>query len=67
MKPECPVIYLAGPAVFHPDAANIGRRLRALCRAAGCEGLFPLDAEVPGDAGRGRPRRTRASGRRGAR
>lgn len=53
MKPECPVIYLAGPAVFHPDAAGIGRRLQALCTAAGCKGLFPLDAEVPGDAGCG--------------
>lgn len=38
-------IYLAGPEVFRPDAAEEGRRLKALCEAAGVEGLYPLDAE----------------------
>lgn len=46
MSPSRPRIYLAGPAVFDPDAAAIGRRLQALCTAAGGEGLFPLDADV---------------------
>ncbi|QIB35915.1 nucleoside 2-deoxyribosyltransferase [Ancylobacter pratisalsi] len=36
-------LYLAGPEVFRHDAAEEGRRLVALCRAAGGEGLYPLD------------------------
>lgn len=36
-------IYLAGPTVFRRDAAEEGGRLKALCAAAGCEGLYPLD------------------------
>jgi nucleoside 2-deoxyribosyltransferase len=39
-------IYLAGPEVFHPDAAAIGHRKRALCREYGFDGKFPLDDEV---------------------
>ncbi|HMK68734.1 MAG TPA: nucleoside 2-deoxyribosyltransferase [Stellaceae bacterium] len=42
-----PKIYLAGPAVFLPDALEIGRRKQALCRQFGFEGLYPLDAESP--------------------
>ncbi|UOK70328.1 nucleoside 2-deoxyribosyltransferase [Ancylobacter polymorphus] len=38
-------LYLAGPDVFRPDAAEQGERLRRLCAAAGAEGLFPLHAE----------------------
>ncbi|TCK28196.1 nucleoside 2-deoxyribosyltransferase [Ancylobacter aquaticus] len=38
-------LYLAGPEVFRPDAAQEGARLQALCAAAGAEGLFPLHAE----------------------
>lgn len=38
-------LYLAGPEVFRPDAAQEGARLQALCAAAGAQGLFPLHAE----------------------
>jgi nucleoside 2-deoxyribosyltransferase len=41
-------IYLAGPEVFLPDAAELGRRKQALCRAHGFVGLFPFDTEVQG-------------------
>ncbi|MFT0858987.1 nucleoside 2-deoxyribosyltransferase [Ancylobacter sp. G4_0304] len=40
-------LYLAGPEVFRRDARDEGARLKALCEAAGMEGLYPLDA---GDA-----------------
>lgn len=43
-------IYLAGPEVFHPDAAALGARKTALCARHGFEGLFPLDNAVPGGA-----------------
>lgn len=36
-------IYLAGPDVFMPDAADRAARMRAACAAAGHEGVFPLD------------------------
>lgn len=39
-------IYLAGPEVFHPNAAALGRQKQALCREYGFEGLFPLDNEI---------------------
>lgn len=39
-------IYLAGPEVFHPDAAARGRQKQALCREYGFEGLFPLANEI---------------------
>lgn len=39
-------LYLAGPDVFHADAATIGARKKALCARYGFEGLFPLDAEL---------------------
>lgn len=38
-----PLIYLAGPSVFRPDAKAIGITLKALCTSHGCEGLWPLD------------------------
>jgi nucleoside 2-deoxyribosyltransferase len=38
-------LYLAGPDVFRPDAAEQGERLRTLCAAAGADGLFPLHAD----------------------
>jgi nucleoside 2-deoxyribosyltransferase len=51
-----PRVYLAGPEVFLPDAADIGRHKKVLCEAHGLVGLFPLDndlaaagAEVPVD------------------
>ena len=40
---ERPLFYLAGPDVFAPDAAARGTGLRALCTAAGADGLFPID------------------------
>jgi nucleoside 2-deoxyribosyltransferase len=39
-------VYLAGPDVFLPNAAEIGRRKVELCSAYGLKGLFPLDNEV---------------------
>jgi len=44
-------IYLAGPDVFRPDAQTHGERLKALCARHGFEGLFPLDATLPREAG----------------
>jgi nucleoside 2-deoxyribosyltransferase len=38
-----PSVYLAGPDVFLPDCAAIGRRKRALCRAYGLVGHYPGD------------------------
>ncbi len=39
-------IYLAGYDVFYEDAAERGKKLKALCRKYGFEGLFPLDSEA---------------------
>ncbi|MDP9902250.1 nucleoside 2-deoxyribosyltransferase [Variovorax ginsengisoli] len=41
-----PRIYLAGPDVFHTDAAAIYRRLKAQCDLLGMEGVAPTDNEV---------------------
>ncbi len=41
-----PTIYLAGPEVFLPNAAEIGRKKKELCERYGFTGLFPLDNEV---------------------
>lgn len=40
-------IYLAGYDVFRRDAAVYGDYLKALCAAAGHQGLYPLDNCVP--------------------
>jgi nucleoside 2-deoxyribosyltransferase len=40
-------LYLAGPDVFRPDAADHGHRLVALCERHGFEAVFPLDASLP--------------------
>ncbi|MDC7784312.1 nucleoside 2-deoxyribosyltransferase [Rhodoplanes sp. TEM] len=45
------MIYLAGPDVFLPDAADIGRRKLALCTAAGLEGFFPLEDGLGAEPG----------------
>jgi nucleoside 2-deoxyribosyltransferase len=42
-------LYLAGPDVFRPDAADHGRRLVALCAEYGFEAVFPLDTSLPRD------------------
>jgi nucleoside 2-deoxyribosyltransferase len=34
-------VYLAGPDVFLPDSAEIGRRKQEICRAHGLEGHYP--------------------------
>ena len=36
-------MYLAGPEVFLPNAVELGEAKKAICRAHGFEGLFPLD------------------------
>jgi nucleoside 2-deoxyribosyltransferase/GNAT superfamily N-acetyltransferase len=41
-----PSVYLAGPDVFLPDARAAGARLKAICREAGLEAHFPLDADL---------------------
>jgi nucleoside 2-deoxyribosyltransferase len=41
-----PKLYLAGPDVFLPNAAEIGRRKKELCENFGFEGLSPLDNET---------------------
>ncbi len=43
---EKPRVYLAGPEVFLPDAAEIGRHKQVLCEAYGLVGLFPLDNDI---------------------
>ena len=40
-------LYLAGPDVFRPDAAEHGRRLVALCAEYGYTGVFPLAESLP--------------------
>lgn len=44
-------VYLAGPDVFLPDAAEIGRKKVNLCDRYGFIGLFPLDNEIDPSAG----------------
>ena len=44
-----PRIYLAGPDVFLPDAAEAFARLKAQCAACGLEGLAPTDTELGAD------------------
>lgn len=39
-------IYLAGPDVFEVNAVQVGQELKALCKAYGFIGLFPLDNEI---------------------
>jgi len=39
-------VYLAGPDVFYPDAAERASRLKDTCRHYGFEGVFPLDSGV---------------------
>ena len=39
-------VYLAGPEVFLPNAKEIGKDKKALCKKYDFEGVFPLDNEV---------------------
>lgn len=40
-------LYLAGPDVFRPDAADHGRNLVALCASYGFDAVFPLSGTLP--------------------
>jgi nucleoside 2-deoxyribosyltransferase len=40
-------VYLAGPEVFLPNAAEIGAAKKRICAAHGLAGLFPLDQPQP--------------------
>jgi len=40
-------VYLAGPEVFLPNAAEIGAAKKRICAAHGLTGLFPLDQPQP--------------------
>jgi nucleoside 2-deoxyribosyltransferase len=44
-------LYLAGPDVFLPDAAEMGKIKQRLCVEYGFTGLFPLDNEVVPEPG----------------
>lgn len=44
---ELPKVYLAGPAVFRPDAKEIGESLKQLCWRYRLEGLWPADNDPP--------------------
>lgn len=39
-------VYLAGPLVFHPQALEIAKRMKALCVEYGFVGVFPSDADA---------------------
>jgi nucleoside 2-deoxyribosyltransferase len=41
------IVYLAGPEVFLPNAAEIGAAKKRICAAHGLAGLFPLDQPQP--------------------
>jgi nucleoside 2-deoxyribosyltransferase len=41
-----PVIYLAGPDVFLPDAHGMGALKKDLCARHGLKGVYPLEAEL---------------------
>ena len=40
------IIYIAGPRVFYPYAAEDGKRKKEICAKYGLEGLYPLDNEI---------------------
>jgi nucleoside 2-deoxyribosyltransferase len=39
-------VYLAGPMVFAPDPAALFARMKAICAAAGLEGVAPVDNQA---------------------
>jgi len=43
---RAPVIYLAGPDVFLPEAHEMGAVKKRLCARYGLEGVYPLEAEL---------------------
>jgi nucleoside 2-deoxyribosyltransferase len=44
-KKTQPMVYLAGPEVFLPNANDLGARKKAICARHGFDGVFPLDEE----------------------
>ena len=42
-------VYLAGPEVFHPNAAQLGMAKKLLCARFHYHGLFPLDEPPPAE------------------
>lgn len=42
-------VYLAGPDVFHADAARLGMRKKAICSKYGLTGVYPLDNDLSFD------------------
>ncbi len=43
-------VYIAGPDVFEPNAAEIGKRYKAICAKHGHKGFYPLDNECNSSA-----------------
>ena len=41
-------VYLAGPDVFFPNAAEIGEAKKQICAQYGFEGVFPLETDFSG-------------------
>lgn len=41
-----PVVYLAGPDVFRPDAIAYGAHLKSICEKYGFVGLYPFDNDT---------------------
>ncbi|MBY0399335.1 nucleoside 2-deoxyribosyltransferase [Myxococcota bacterium] len=50
-NPARPRAYLAGPDVFLPNAAEIGRAKQRICEAHGIEGAYPGDGDYRRMAG----------------
>jgi nucleoside 2-deoxyribosyltransferase len=48
--PRKPLIYLAGPDVFLPDAVEMGERKKRICATHGLTGLYPLDNDLSAES-----------------
>jgi nucleoside 2-deoxyribosyltransferase len=48
MSNDLPSVYLAGPAVFRPNANELANEWKRYCSQVGLQGEFPLDAEITG-------------------
>ncbi len=44
-EPEIMRVYLAGPDVFFPNAAEVGEAKKQICAQYGFEGVFPLETD----------------------
>lgn len=47
MTAAWPKVYLGGPAVFRPNAKEIGEQLKQLCARYRLQGLWPADNDPP--------------------